>query len=428
MGHADSSMVPTCTLSVPVVSWRRRAFGTSPIMPRLRGGRSENSILLDIRSTVLSQTEELEELVSVNATAVEALAKDIETWRVKKSFKVRFGLPLVFDDVKQEINFYALLATLSFGSGWQEGVWSKAPTKGVPTRDSVLNMLISLHMDSKNLDAAGLAEVSLFALSQALDIPLTKEKRLDGGPIRQDVPSDYRWLVDKYYSVLSSLSSDLTSRGFKDLADFILSSRMHGHVRVDESDVNFSASLLVERLVKCFETFQDVANVGQSSVPLHRKAQLVCEDLVARFAAREHRLNFTDMEDLTLGSDAETVTWLRKLSLIEVSPALAKKIDSDKEIEAGSREEAALRVAGVKACMKLAEEINKINPEDTVSNVEVWRYISMQVKDLYFKQAKEVRQEANNKFGQGEEEEEKIYVIGEGDDKKMFRCKNTQHY
>eukprot|EP00960_Hanusia_phi_P004491 131046-Hanusia_phi.AAC.1 len=143
----------------------------------------------------------------------------------------------------------------------------------------------------------------------------------------------YQHVIKVCWSVLSYAElifrSELTSRGFKDLADFILSSRMHGHVRVDESQAQFSAALLVERLVKCFETFKDEAKMGETSIPIHRKAQLVCEDL----CARDHRLNFTDIDSLTLGSDAETtwqVTWLRKFSIIDVCPKLAQKIDDEK--------------------------------------------------------------------------------------------------
>jgi len=431
-GYVDSSMLAPSASLTAKLSPHMSDLRVAPAMPRLRGGKSESSILVEIRDKSLSNTETLEELVSINASAIETLAKQIESWKVKKSAKVRFGLPLLFDDLNQEINFYALVATLSFGSGWQDGVWNKAPAKGIPTRDSILNGLIALHMENRQLDAAGLADISQFALSQAIGIPLTKEKRLDGGPIRQDVPSDFRWLLDKYYSVISTLSSELTSRGFKDLADFILSSRMHGHVRVDESQAQFSAALLVERLVKCFETFKDEAKMGETSIPIHRKAQLVCEDLCARFASRDHRLNFTDIDSLTLGSDAETVTWLRKFSIIDVCPKLAQKIDDEKEISAGSHEEVALRIAGMKACVKLAEEINKLNPEEQVNSAEVCKYINMQIKDLYFKQmkAKEARQEANSKFGKEEEDEEedKIYVMAEGDEKRMFRCKDTEHY
>eukprot|EP00960_Hanusia_phi_P028874 747631-Hanusia_phi.AAC.1 len=132
-GYVDSSMLAPSASLTAKLSPHMSDLRVAPAMPRLRGGKSESSILVEIRDKSLSNTETLEELVSINASAIETLAKQIESWKVKKSAK---------------------------------GVWNKAPAKGIPTRDSILNGLIALHMENRQLDAAGLADISQFALSQ----------------------------------------------------------------------------------------------------------------------------------------------------------------------------------------------------------------------------------------------------------------------
>ena len=56
-------------------------------------------------------------------------------------------LPLIFADLLEEVNFWALVSILSFGSGWHEVKVESHGSKlseGVPHRDTVLHMLIAL--------------------------------------------------------------------------------------------------------------------------------------------------------------------------------------------------------------------------------------------------------------------------------------------
>ena len=87
--------------------------------------------------------------------------------QVRRASKVRFQLPLLFDDFEQEVNFWALNSLLSFGSGWHQPRAAVFGAKtGVPHRDSVLHMLMGLHMEGNKLDATSLSELSAFAVSQ----------------------------------------------------------------------------------------------------------------------------------------------------------------------------------------------------------------------------------------------------------------------
>ena len=106
-------------------------------------------------------------LTQTHKTALERFAETLDVKQVRRASKVRFQLPLLFDDFEQEVNFWALNSLLSFGSGWHQARAAVLGAKtGVPHRDSVLHMLMGLHMEGNKLDATSLSELSAFAVSQ----------------------------------------------------------------------------------------------------------------------------------------------------------------------------------------------------------------------------------------------------------------------
>jgi hypothetical protein len=204
----------------------------------------------------------IEQYCTINMTALEEFSSSLNPSHIQRIARSRFQLPLVFDDLAQEINFHALRHALNYGSGWHEVIVPLHGEKAKPHRDSVLHGLIQMHMEGSKLGSAEhLAGMKLFPLSQAFNIPITKEERLDGGPIRKDVPSDFRQLIDSYFDTFSQIGSELLSRGFKSLADFILSIELHGHGQIEHAAPKeaYSADRLVARLAGCFPCFRDEA-------------------------------------------------------------------------------------------------------------------------------------------------------------------------
>eukprot|EP00288_Rhodomonas_lens_P014691 CAMPEP_0177715768 /NCGR_PEP_ID=MMETSP0484_2-20121128/14167_1 /TAXON_ID=354590 /ORGANISM="Rhodomonas lens, Strain RHODO" /LENGTH=284 /DNA_ID=CAMNT_0019227783 /DNA_START=95 /DNA_END=945 /DNA_ORIENTATION=- len=202
---------------------------------RLRGGKEEENILRDIRESIMSAPllapgMEGEGVgVSINMTALEAAAERLNISRVVSTAKFGINLPLLFDNFEQEVNFWAIMGLLSFGSGWHQNLPHKYGPEGYPHRDTVTYGLVSLHMGGHSLDASDTAGLQGFALSQAFNVPITKEHRIDGGPIRQDVPSDYKALLDLWTAALNKVGSELMARGFKSLGAFVLSADLHAH-------------------------------------------------------------------------------------------------------------------------------------------------------------------------------------------------------
>jgi len=233
----------------------------------------------------------------------------------------------------------------------------------------------------RKLDASEIGAFPLFPLGQALQIDITKEERIDGGPIRQDVPSDWRPLVDRLHAALNRVGAELLARGFRSLADFLLSSAPHGHTRppAAEAPPALSAALMVARLVACFPAdFRDDAG----GVALHRKAQTLVEDLAARFRLREPRLDISDADALTLGADAETAAFLRARGVLVLAPALAARVDAGRALRAGSPEEVALRAAAAAALVRIAEAVARERGEAVAAGA-VWRFVALSVKEAH---------------------------------------------
>ena len=238
----------------------------------LRGGKAPLTILDKVRDSINDIDDSaIDQYCSINSTALDEFCASLNPTQILRIANSRFQLPLIFDDLSQEINFHALRHALNFGSGWHETVMPERGEKGKPHRDSVLHGLIQLHMEGGKLgEADHLSSLKLFPLSQAFNIPITQEERLDGGPIRKDVPSDFRRLIDSYYDTISQLGAELLARGFKSIADFILSTELHGHGGADHTtpQEQFTADRLVARLTSCFECFRDEVTRTSS----HRRA------------------------------------------------------------------------------------------------------------------------------------------------------------
>ena len=235
---------------------------TGKISLRLRGGKAQLTILDQVRSSIENfDNSTLDQYCAINVTALDEFSASLNPAQIQRIARSRFQLPLIFDDLSQEINFHALRHALNYGSGWHEVIVPLHGEKAKPHRDSVLHGLIQLHMEGGKLGTAEhLNSLKLFSLSQAFNIPITKEERLDGGPIRKDVPSDFRELIDSYFQTISQIGSELLARGFNSLADFILSTELHGHGQIGAHSAPkeaYTADRLVARLAGCFPCFRD---------------------------------------------------------------------------------------------------------------------------------------------------------------------------
>eukprot|EP00277_Geminigera_cryophila_P015374 CAMPEP_0179458962 /NCGR_PEP_ID=MMETSP0799-20121207/42383_1 /TAXON_ID=46947 /ORGANISM="Geminigera cryophila, Strain CCMP2564" /LENGTH=443 /DNA_ID=CAMNT_0021260479 /DNA_START=42 /DNA_END=1373 /DNA_ORIENTATION=+ len=416
-----------------------------PPQLRLRGGALPLDILGDIRKSLerphanvaqveSSETHMGEEMVKIDMTKLDAFVKTLDLAKVMRASKVRFALPLVFDNFEEEVNFWALNSLLSFGSGWHQVCVVKHGQKdGLPHRDSVLHMLISMHMEGRKLDAQGISEVTVFPLATALSVPLTQEKSIEpDSPIRQDFPSEFRWFVDAVHHMMESVGTEMVSRGFRSLGDFILSTDLQAHSREapgQQDTTQYTANNLVARLTNVFECLNDSENTADGVIVLHRRAQCIAEDLHSRFATQDARLSFPDVSLLSFGADSETCGAFVKLGFLLPSPSLVAKIEKGRILNAHSKEEVALRCASAKACLFISQKLfSQSEDSETVTCGHVWRYFDLLFKTEHQKKVRELEKEALENRDNPQKEEAKVSLIVDQDVPTSFVCKDTVHY
>jgi hypothetical protein len=61
------------------------------------------------------------------SAALEKFAATLEVEKLRRAGQIRFGLPLIFESLEQEINFFALSHLLAFGSAWHQVGSPSAP-------------------------------------------------------------------------------------------------------------------------------------------------------------------------------------------------------------------------------------------------------------------------------------------------------------
>ena len=61
------------------------------------------------------------------SAALEKFAATLEVEKLRRAGQIRFGLPLIFESLEQETNFFALSHLLAFGSAWHQVGSRSAP-------------------------------------------------------------------------------------------------------------------------------------------------------------------------------------------------------------------------------------------------------------------------------------------------------------
>jgi len=290
-----------------------------------------------------------EQVATLDRQALNKLADGADGDAVLKAEWPGAGMPLRFENEESEVNFYALLHCLDFGSGWNRLVGEKC---GRPVGEAACFALISLHLEGNKLDAEALCQVSAFQLGVLLQLPITEEKEI-APAIRQDVPSDVKPLVEGMHACLHEVGRRLQETRHKSLGDFVLQSASAGEGSPP------SAARLVTKLAATFKCFRDEANVEpHGHVTFHRKAMELAIDLHARFGAASPRLNFADADALIAGSDMRTVQLLYIQGVLRLENKLHATVSKpDALLPPLTRHEVGLRAAGVTACAVIAEAL-----------------------------------------------------------------------
>ncbi|CAM9414394.1 unnamed protein product [Ascophyllum nodosum] len=267
----------------------------------------------------------------------------------------RVPLPLKFDDNAQEINFHSLIALLSFGGANEPRLLALA---GSGAEDTVKFGLIGSHLSRERLDATWMKNAHVGSVSEAFKIPVREDTESSISGVKIDRPGALVSHAQALCSVLNDTGEALLSRGYSDLAQFI----MH----TSKSDPG--AEGLVKSLSGALPAFRDMETVDGIEVPMLKNAQVLAGELCARMGSTVEGLHFKDIGELSAVADADVITALIFLRIVE--PEKSSSVGSG--ISNGSQEAptaaaasvaakvfkpqdtAALRTVAVEACRRLA--------------------------------------------------------------------------
>jgi hypothetical protein len=128
-----------------------------------------------------------------------------------------------------------------------------------------------------------------------------------------------------------------------------------------------SADYLVYLVVQTFPGFHDTAidDCGRQ-VAFYKRAQILVGDIWASLRTRCTYCDFQDIHKLTMFPDYRVPQLLRHMQILTYSPELARRIDSEEVIMAGSMDELYIRAATVVAVEQMVQVI-----KDTLINSPV---------------------------------------------------------
>lgn len=141
------------------------------------------------------------------------------------------------------------------------------------------------------------------------------------------------------------------------------SGRFHSFVRSCSPKLYDDGNGLVERLVKEFPRFNDVSQYAGHSIKFYKLAQLGIWFLHTSLGKRG-RFRLDDLDQMTAFADYIVPVALRLLGIVSYSPELERAINSYEMIPRDSGWEVEIRAHCIYATTLLAEEINKLRPDD----------------------------------------------------------------
>jgi hypothetical protein len=139
---------------------------------------------------------------------------------------------------------------------------------------------------------------------------------------------------------------ELFAASLRDLGHF-LATRFAGRFAGPVEAAGGSAARLVALLAE-MPLYRDVARLEGAEVPFYKRAQISASDLARAFGERGFG-RFDDLAKLTCFADNLVPHVLRCEGVLVYAPELARRIDAEELLAAGSREEVEIRAAAVHA-------------------------------------------------------------------------------
>ncbi|KAJ3518116.1 hypothetical protein NLJ89_g59 [Agrocybe chaxingu] len=197
-------------------------------------------------------------------------------------------LPLKFSSHLDELNFLSVLSLLNFGSGYRVPLHTAT---GRGAWDSVRALTFSLHLTSTTgdgdlLSAKGLQTIDVAKVAELLGVSLHVEKPHDklpgvvvgelGGPLYE--------FVGLVVSTLNQTGEILENLGYVNLGAFVAEALGEAGKVQGRSD-DAAVEVVLERIVRAFPGFRDMAEVNRQGIYCFKKALFLIHAITIRFGS-----------------------------------------------------------------------------------------------------------------------------------------------
>ncbi|KAJ7124914.1 hypothetical protein C8R44DRAFT_781783 [Mycena epipterygia] len=201
------------------------------------------------------------------------------------------AMPLKFPSSGAELNLLSILCLLNFGSGYREPLHAQT---GHGAWDCMKAFVFSLYITSSTdgddlLSARGMQNISEGRVAELMRVSVHTEKphetlaHVTVGELRGPM-YDFVKLVTR---VLNETGEILVNTGYPDLGMFVLEALKDG--RKARSDTNHHADVefILERLVRAFPAFRDMAVVDGQRIFCFKKALFLIHAISVRFGSAD---------------------------------------------------------------------------------------------------------------------------------------------
>jgi hypothetical protein len=194
--------------------------------------------------------------------------------------------------------------------------------------------------------------------------------RAEAAALKRATEEDIPLWDAEYLSTISSETVAHIFRGTETIPLFeqrVEHARETGRVLLQHFDGQFthaieqagkSAVALVLLLATHFPSFHDVTTYRRQEVRFFKRAQICVADIYSAFGGKQWGA-FPDISKLTAFADYKLPQVLRHYNVLEYCPSLAKRIDNQELLAAGSEEEVEIRAATIWACELLQRALEQ---------------------------------------------------------------------
>ncbi|CAH1760851.1 2694_t:CDS:2 [Entrophospora sp. SA101] len=214
--------------------------------------------------------------------------------------------------------------------------------------DTIRYGIMSLHITSQSLSSHALRSIKLSEVSSLFQIPLqidVPHKTIQAITISQ--PSKSRVFAEIITWVLNDTGKILEDSGYKDFAMFLIDAS-----KPERGGEKPKAAKMVEKLVKAFPTFRDMAMINDQPVYVFKKAQFLASSLYHRFQNNNKTsvFDFEDINELTIDGNNVVPAILYHANIMNLPSHFKKFFEENNKENPNIQEIYCLRAAAIDSC------------------------------------------------------------------------------